>query len=364
MKTKILENLTKLGGVKTSFLKENNTNEKECYDIVNGSKKCNLCENKASFISFNKGYKDTCSETKCKKQSKKEKTEKTCLEKYGVYNISQLKEIKERKVKSSIKTCLEKYGVENPFQVKEFTHDINGNYKAHSKESKEKRNTTLLEKYGTSDPLSINNGRERGLQKCNYDPAIKEKRKETCIERYGAENTFSSKEFQESLKDIIEEKYGVRNISYLQETKDKISEKLSIICTTEEMVCRRYKVDQDGKTSIQKQKETNILNGIWVADEEKTDLDIYRRNVWKVTNKQDLSTLENIERRGHINFDSDAYHLNHKFSIIEGFKQNIPVFIIGNICNLEMVHNKVNSMKREKCSIDINTLLEKYYGEE
>ena len=53
MKTKILENLTKRGGVKTSFLKENNTNEKECYDIVNGSKNCYFCDYEASFISFN-----------------------------------------------------------------------------------------------------------------------------------------------------------------------------------------------------------------------------------------------------------------------------------------------------------------------
>lgn len=298
MKEKILENLTKRKGIKPTFLKENNMTHKECYDIINSdiNKKCCICGNETIFLSFTKGYKETCDDVNCKNANTKQKSD-----------------------------------------------------------------NTLLERYGTTDRFSINNGRERGLQKCNNDEDISRKRKETCKQKYGGDTPFHSMEFQESLKDIIEEKYGVRNISYLQETKDKISEKNLVICTSDEMKNRRNKLDNNGETSIDKQKKTNIMNGKWVADEYKSDYELYHRNVWKITKKQDLKSLQNIEKRGHITFDENAYHLDHKFSIIEGFVQNIPIEIIGDIINLEMIHNKENARKREKCSISKEELLGAYY---
>ena len=297
MKTKILENLTKTGGVKPSFLKKYNVTTKECYSFMEYDiNNCCVCGQSTEFISFSKGYKETCANIECKNTNTKRKTDET-----------------------------------------------------------------MLRKYGTTDRFSINNGRERGLFKCNNDETVAQNRKKTCFEKYGGETPFHSQDFQDSLKDIIEEKYGVRNISYLQETKDKIAKINSEICQSEEMIYRRNKIGSDGKTSIEKQKETNINSGKWLADEFKTDYELYYRNVWKITRKQDLKSLQNIEKRGHISFDKEAYHLDHKFSIIEGFVQNIPIEIIGNIVNLEMIHNKENCRKREKCSISKEELLGEYY---
>lgn len=81
----------------------------------------------------------------------------------------------------------------------------------------------------------------------------------------------------------------------------------------------------------------------------------YRKKVLSITNKQNISSLENYNKRGTYKND-DSYHLDHKFSIIEGFKNNIEPEIIGNINNLEFIPWKENLKKRTKCSITINQL--------
>lgn len=361
MKEEILENISKGGYIKPSYLEKINKTSEECFIILYGESNCKYCNSKAKFKSFKQGFNIICSGKECVNKLRKEKTEKTNLERYGVKNVSQIKEIKERKVESSKNTCLERYGVENPFQVPEFMYE-DGVHKSQTIDVKLKRDKTNLERYDTTDTLSIGDGRMRGLYKCNNDKDIINKRKDTYLEKYGVEHPFNSKEFQEYLKECIYLKYNVFNISHLPEIKEKISKRLIEICTSEEMKNRRNKVGVDGKTSIEKQKETNILNGLWISDEFKTDYQIYLREVWKITNKQNLYSLENIEKRGHINYNPEAYHLDHKFSIKEGFNQNIDVNIIGDICNLEMIHNKQNTTKREKCSITKDSLLKEYYG--
>ena len=77
------------------------------------------------------------------------------------------------------------------------------------------------------------------------------------------------------------------------------------------------------------------------------------------TKKQPLNQLENYEKRGKTGV-VDAYHLDHKYSIYFGFKNNIPTQIIGNICNLEMIPWKENVTKNLQCSITLDELLKNY----
>ena len=81
----------------------------------------------------------------------------------------------------------------------------------------------------------------------------------------------------------------------------------------------------------------------------------YELSVIKITKKQPIETLPNFENRGNSGVDG-AYHLDHKFSIIQGFINNIPPEIIGNIKNLEFIPWLDNIKKRTKCSISINEL--------
>ena len=59
----------------------------------------------------------------------------------------------------------------------------------------------------------------------------------------------------------------------------------------------------------------------------------------------------NFEKRGISGIDGN-YHLDHKFSIVEGFKQKINPLVIGDITNLEFLPWQENIKKRTRCSIN------------
>ena len=82
----------------------------------------------------------------------------------------------------------------------------------------------------------------------------------------------------------------------------------------------------------------------------------YRCDVRKITNKQPIEQLENFNKRG-LSGINGAYQLDHKFSILEGFKQGISPEIIGNINNLEFIPWEENNIKKDKCSITESELL-------
>lgn len=80
----------------------------------------------------------------------------------------------------------------------------------------------------------------------------------------------------------------------------------------------------------------------------------YKQIVIFFTNKQDLSILTNYNKRGKTG--KNTYQLDHKYSILEGFKNNINPQLIGNINNLEMLPWKDNIKKQNKCSITLKEL--------
>lgn len=86
---------------------------------------------------------------------------------------------------------------------------------------------------------------------------------------------------------------------------------------------------------------------------------LYKANVLRITRKQDINTLTNYNKRGNSG-EEGAYHLDHKYSIIEGFRNDIPYYIIGSIYNLEFIPWMDNITKRTNCSISKEQLLKKH----
>jgi hypothetical protein len=86
------------------------------------------------------------------------------------------------------------------------------------------------------------------------------------------------------------------------------------------------------------------------------NLDKYKSEVMKITRRQPICELLNYDKRGLSGIDG-SYHLDHKFSISEGFKNNIAPKIIGDIKNLEFIPWEQNIKKRTKCSITIEELI-------
>jgi len=79
----------------------------------------------------------------------------------------------------------------------------------------------------------------------------------------------------------------------------------------------------------------------------------YSSIVWSFTNKTLKNyNIDNIENRGR-----NKLHLDHKFSILEGFNRNIEPELLANHKNLEMIPEADNIRKGSKCSISLSKLL-------
>lgn len=101
------------------------------------------------------------------------------------------------------------------------------------------------------------------------------------------------------------------------------------------------------KRSEETKKKMSEAKTKWIPDDpEYTKWTKYRRRVYYWTNKNDLEQLENYSQRS-----LTGYHLDHKYSIAEGFKNNIPPEVIGCFGNLEMLTMKENCSKGSRCSI-------------
>jgi hypothetical protein len=175
--------------------------------------KCDICGNEKE-ISYHKYNKNISKYNiySCSSKCARFKNIQTNLEKYGVKNPLQNKEILD-KVK---KTVNEKYGVDNVFQDENIKKQIvKSNLERHgveypqqNKEILEKSNKTNIEKYGVDRPSK------------NID--IYNKTVKTNMERYGVENPLQNKDILEKVKKTLNKIYGVDNISQLQNTKNKI----------------------------------------------------------------------------------------------------------------------------------------------
>lgn len=363
-KEEIKSNVRKNGQINPLFLKRCSLTHQQCYDILHGKKYCKYCNNIARFLSFVRGYDDICYNKDCTRKRRHERTVKTNLEKYGVENVSQLKEIQERKEK----TLFEHYGVTD-YLNSEFNKKNmykNGVHVTMTPEVKEKRKQTLLKKYKTLDTFSLNNGRIKANSKEG-----RLKAKETLQRNYGVSSTFALEKTKESIKKTCLEHFGVEYAGKSEIVKNKVKEtclkkygKSSFLQTPEyKEKAKKTNLEKYGSEyylSSEKRYTKLVEEGIWIDKELKSERDLYYEDVWKITEKQNLESLPNFEKRGNIKFKKDAHHLDHRFSISEGFKHSIPPEIIGNIVNLEMLPAIENIHKSGKCSITLKKLKELY----
>jgi len=72
--------------------------------------------------------------------------------------------------------------------------------------------------------------------------------------------------------------------------------------------------------------------------------EMYKREVWKYTYRNDLTKFENYDKRGRNGVDG-AYQIDHIVSINEGWKSNTPAKKIGNMTNLQMITWEENRRK-------------------
>jgi hypothetical protein len=216
------------------------------------------------------------------------------------------------KILSKCETC----GVEKELSIQKYHQNWE---RSESYNCKSCNNITykksMLKKYGHDNPSNV----ESSIQK----------RKETCLEKYGNEYIIASEYSKGKTKKTLDDRFGGHQIN-IKEIKDRIM--------------------KNGRI-------TKIERGFIVPDNELSDWMLYRRIVRKITERNRKYVMENWDGLDYYdgeyikdNFkfkhtDTNFPTLDHKESIIHGFRNNIPPEDIGNIENLCITKKGINSSK-------------------
>jgi hypothetical protein len=198
----------------TTFL-ENPTFNERLYCLINNIDsipKCLSCNNKVKFTNFTKGYKLYCS-LSCSRKSKE------TLKKRQTTMLNKFGTLAPNRLKMQ-KTNLEKYGTKYPNQ---------------SEEIKRKTKKTNLMKYGVENISQVEEIKKKkeetnkkiyGVKTNLLDKQTIEKIKRTNLERYGFENPTKSIEIKEKTKKTNLNRYGVEYFTESLNYKQKRYKKL------------------------------------------------------------------------------------------------------------------------------------------
>ena len=211
--------------------------------------------------------------------------------------------------------------------------------------------------------------KKRFLEFCSTECSMKSKitktkRKETVFEKFGVTSNFlaltpkqrsnNARKAAISAKKTIFAKYGVTNAMDIPGVKEKHKTSMG----KPDVQAKRFSTLADNFGSIEefyRSKREKMKVGEY-CEYDKAKLAEYRRAVYGFTNQNDLEKLHNYEKRGRLDLDKNCYHLDHKYSILEGFKNNIPASIIGSFDNLEMILGTDNISKSDLCSTTVGYL--------
>lgn len=156
---------------------------------------------------------------------------------------------------------------------------------------------------------------------------------------------------QVKLIDGMLSKYGVKNASNSEEIRNR----------KKQTFITRYGVENPFQLNIEerinKMKNTKLQRGLTIPDELQRPFITYKKKVWKFTNDSIVYydaywLLENRSLKGN--------HIDHIYSIYDGFVNNIDPKLIGSIINLQTLSSTQNRAKGTSSWISKEDLFEKY----
>lgn len=208
-------------------------------------------------------------------------------------------------------------------------------------ETFQKAKLTNLSKYGVTCNLvskeAIEKRRETGCGLAN--PKTKEKQKKTLLEKYGVQNSGQIPSAIEKTKQTFEERYGGHPSKNMSET-------------------HLQKLKDAAPAAVIKRRVVMEKQGYWMPQDEVEASEKYRREVWRITNKNaTLLPGYDKEKRGLNDLVKDNYQVDHKVSITFGFISNISPEIIGHVANLQFIPWRQNAKKYTSNCISIEELL-------
>jgi hypothetical protein len=90
---------------------------------------------------------------------------------------------------------------------------------------------------------------------------------------------------------------------------------------------------------------------------QKPEKERYHEKVWALTEKQYKEYFSEI-LDAHLR--STEYHLDHIYSISEGFRQKVPAEVIAHYTNLRVIPASLNCSKQDECHKTLNQLYEDF----
>jgi len=187
------------------------------------------------------------------------------------------------------------------------------------------------------------------FDKNNIKKSTQHYRCKLCKKRFGKNtNKLESHNRDVSLYNKIINKYINENMLV-----SDIAICFNISVTSIRRTLKRYKIVKRNTLEEQIRGITGLNYNDYI--EYIKNLKDYKKIVNLITRQQPLNNLSNYNKRGLCGVIG-AYQLDHKYSISEGFKNNISPMIIGDIKNLEFIPWKENNTKRGKSSVNIEDI--------
>jgi hypothetical protein len=93
-----------------------------------------------------------------------------------------------------------------------------------------------------------------------------------------------------------------------------------------------------------------------LTDEELVEIENYKKQVRALTAKN-YKLFRNIINPDNLKIGKKDYHLDHKYSIYEGFKNQVDYRVISSKENLQIIPFRDNLSKQAKCDISLDELL-------
>jgi len=180
---------------------------------------------------------------------------------------------------------------------------------------------------------------KNGKYLCGHRPAqcpvIKERMQATSLRKYGVINASSCSAIKKKRKNTMVQKYGVENASHMLSAKKKISDKAI---------------------------------GLWRERHQQKDftMDGLTRQQYRHRCQQYADTM--YRKYKHLldpeNKRSDDWHLDHIYSVDEGFINDVPINVLSDITNLQIISDKDNYKKHRKSGKSLSQLYEDFtsYG--
>ena len=161
---------------------------------------------------------------------------------------------------------------------------------------------------------------------------VREKMMATSVERYGVPNASSSATIKEKRRQVMIERYGVENPSYIDEVREQISNSKKQYW---EEVYKGKDFSVDGLTREQ-----------------------YANRAGQYAETQYKKFKHIIDPEGK---RGKHWHVDHVYSVTDGFLNEVPINIISDISNLRLISDKENYAKSKSSHKSLTELYEDYH---